>query len=347
MIHEFIEIIQSYKTAKQNHLRSAIATVVDLDGSSYRKPGVRMIIHDNGQMVGAVSGGCVEKEILNQSYTVFKTGEPKIITYDGRYRLGCEGILYILIELFDPETEMLRALDKCLEERESLKIDCFYKKEATINSDFGSVITLENSKSYKFNKSKTPKNKNRLNLSVFSQKLGPLFRLIIIGSEHDAVQLCSQAFSLGWEIIIITSHSDPQSIYDFQGAQQLLKKSAEDLDLSLIDNDTAILLMTHNYAKDLQFLSALTGSNPIYLGLLGATNRRERLLNEFIERNPDVSDSFLDIIYGPTGLNIGAITSQEIALSICAEILSVIRNEEPDSLKNLTKKIRYPLFTGE
>ncbi len=95
--------------------------------------------------------------------------------------------------------------------------------------------------------------------------------------------------------------------------------------------------MTHNYAKDLQFLTSIKNTMPIYLGLLGATDRRERLLNELIERDPEIKDSFLDIIHGPTGLNIGAITPQEIALSICAEILSVIRKEKPKPLKNFAK----------
>ncbi len=75
-----------------------MATVVDLDGSSYRKPGVRMLITGNGDMVGAVSGGCVEKDILRRSESVFNDGKSIMMTYDGRYRLGCEGVLYILLE---------------------------------------------------------------------------------------------------------------------------------------------------------------------------------------------------------------------------------------------------------
>ncbi|MCD6543119.1 MAG: XdhC family protein [Flavobacteriaceae bacterium] len=347
MIHEFIEIIQSYKTAKQKGLQSVVATVVDLDGSSYRKPGVRMIIHKNGQMTGAVSGGCVEKEILKQSSSVFKTGEAKVITYDGRYRLGCEGILYILIELFDPEKEMIQSFEDCLKKREYFKINSFYAKEAIINSKFGSLIIF-NEKVYSFRGgSVSPKIENKPKLNIFSQKMDPPFRLLIIGTEHDAVQLSLQAYSLGWEAIIVAGLSSPQTLNNFPGAKNILYKSAETLDISLIDNNTAIILMTHNYARDLQFLSVLKNSEPVYLGLLGATNRRERLLNEFIERYPDVADSFLDVIYGPTGLNIGAITPQEIALSICAEILSVIRKKEPDPLKNLSGVLHYPIIHGE
>ncbi len=341
MIHEFIEIIQSYKTAKQSNLQSVIATVVDLDGSSYRKPGVRMLITENGQMTGAVSGGCVEKEILKQSHSVFITGVSKIITYDGRYRIGCEGVLYILIELFDPVEELIVLFEEHLKKRESFVISSFYRKEVAVHSDYGSFITFKDNKQYAFCKTEVPESKNRSNISVFTQKMDPRFRLIIIGAEHDAAQLCAQANALGWEVIIIAGTSDPQSLKNFSGAKEVLHITSNELDLSLIDKYTAVILMTHNYARDLQFLTVLKDSFPVYLGLLGSTNRRERLLNEFIERNPDIEDYFFDTMYGPAGLNIGAITPQEIALSILAEILSVIRNKDPKPLKNVLGAIHH------
>jgi xanthine/CO dehydrogenase XdhC/CoxF family maturation factor len=96
MTHEIKDIIEAYLKAKEKGLKAVLASVVDLTGSSYRKPGVRMLILEDGSMIGAVSGGCVEKDILRQSETVFKNGISKMMTYDGRYRLGCEGVLYIL-----------------------------------------------------------------------------------------------------------------------------------------------------------------------------------------------------------------------------------------------------------
>ena len=100
MTHELKQIIQ---VALQNQAlgrQSVLATVVDLEGSSYRKPGVRMLLTDDGTMTGAVSGGCVEKEVLRRAQSVFDTNASKVMVYDGRYRLGCEGSLYILIEPF-------------------------------------------------------------------------------------------------------------------------------------------------------------------------------------------------------------------------------------------------------
>ena len=122
MTHEFKKIITEYNLASKAGVRCVLATVVALDGSSYRRPGVRMLLLANGKMVGAVSGGCVEKDILRQAQEVFSTGTPKMMLYDGRYRLGCEGLLYILIEPVENSKAILEALNAQDENRSSFTI---------------------------------------------------------------------------------------------------------------------------------------------------------------------------------------------------------------------------------
>jgi xanthine/CO dehydrogenase XdhC/CoxF family maturation factor len=92
--------------------------------------------------------------------------------------------------------------------------------------------------------------------------------------------------------------------------------------------------MNHSYVKDLQYLLALKDSRPVYLGMLGPSKRREKLLNEFLEHCPEVTDTFFDAIHGPAGLNIGAETPQEIAIAIISEILAVIRKQKPIPLRD-------------
>jgi len=92
--------------------------------------------------------------------------------------------------------------------------------------------------------------------------------------------------------------------------------------------------MSHNFAKDLLYLQAITNYNPVYIGLLGPAKRREKLLSALIEYNPEVSNVFLDNVRGPAGLNLGSETPEEIAISIIAEILSIIRNQKPISLQD-------------
>ena len=334
MTHEFKNIIQGFQNAQHIGLKCVIASVVALDGSSYRRPGVRMLINEHGQMTGAVSGGCVEKEILRQSDTVFKTGVSKMMTYDGRYRLGCEGTLYILIESFNPDAEMISVFESCLIERTSFKIHSFYGNEAVRNENYGSEIYFSNNKQFPLNQSKKSLKRNASKPAVFTQILEPCFKLIIIGAEHDAAQLCLMGSSLGWEVDIVISPSNPQTLKDFPGAHQLIHKDADDLILNHVNNRVAIVLMTHNYVKDVQHLIALKDAKPAYIGLLGPANRREKMLNDLIERFPFLDEGIFDFIYGPAGLNIGAETPQEIALSICSEILSVIRQQKPKSLKD-------------
>lgn len=334
MTHEFKTIVESFLIAKKEGLKSVLATVVDLEGSSYRKPGVRMLILENGKMIGAVSGGCVEKDILRQSNTVFETGIAKMMTYDGRYRLGCEGILYILIEPFNPDDSFLRTFENTLKHRTSFKIRSYFNKDIGDCTDIGSTAIF-NGEHIPISKTS---NINKSHLK-FEDEMKPCFKLMIFGAEHDAVQLCKLANYNGWEVTVISGPLESKTIEDFPGATVFFSVSPDALELDSIDQETAIILMSHNFANDLKYLLELKDSKPAYIGILGPTKRREKLLSQFIEYCPEIDDAFIEGIHGPAGLNIGAETPQEIAISIISEILSVVRNQVPMSLKEKTGRI--------
>jgi xanthine/CO dehydrogenase XdhC/CoxF family maturation factor len=334
MTHEFKNIVEKAILAEQKGVKTVLASVVALDGSSYRRPGVRMLILENGKMVGAVSGGCVEKEILLQSETVFKTGISKMMTYDGRYRLGCEGILYILLEILKPSKHFFEAFFKCIKERKPFEVNSYYKKSEGIYSGIGSRVKIGN-EIYPISQLGV-KVSNQL---VFKQIMPPCFKLVIIGAEHDAVQLCKLASYTGWEVTIIAGVKEPKTIEDFPGAHLFYSVSAEDMDINSIDKETAVVLMTHNFANDLRYLVALKNTTSNYIGLLGPARRRDDLLTQFMEYCPDIKDLFVDSIHGPAGINIGAETPQEIAISVVSEILSVIRKQETISLSKKVGRI--------
>ena len=130
MTHELKKIVSAYEAAQKSGIKAVLATVVALKGSSYRRPGVRMLVLENGKMIGAVSGGCVEKEVFRQSKRVFETGVSKVMTYDGRYRLGCEGILYILLEPFKPNTLFLNTFWEAINKRQSFEVSSRFLAEA-------------------------------------------------------------------------------------------------------------------------------------------------------------------------------------------------------------------------
>tara|TARA_R110000868_G_scaffold3285_3_gene21467 strand:+ start:1365 stop:2375 length:1011 start_codon:yes stop_codon:yes gene_type:complete len=334
MTHELKRIVEAYQLAAEKNLKTVLATVVALDGSSYRKPGVRMLLLENGKMIGAVSGGCVEKEILLQSKSVFETSIPKVMTYDGRYRLGCEGILYILIEPFSLSPLFIDTFSKSIKNRLNFKISSFYKKEEIIEIGLGTKV--------QFQDTTLPVSlKHAINseLKVFEERMTPCFKLLIIGSEHDAVLLCSFASMMGWEVAVIVHPLEDKNAFDFPGVTDFQLCAPEAYQPINLDDQTAVVLMNHSYSKDLLFLLALKDTKPVYIGVLGPASRREKLFDELMERVPDLSYKFLETIHGPSGLNIGSITPQEIVISILAEILSVVRNEIPIFLKDKTKGI--------
>ncbi|WP_242205755.1 XdhC family protein [Aestuariivivens insulae] len=336
MTHEFKNIVEQALSAKQSGVASVLASVVALDGSSYRRPGVRMLVLENGTMVGAVSGGCVEKEVQLQSQSVFKTGTSKIMTYDGRYRLGCEGILYILLELFDPGNTFYKAFSNCIDNRFSFEILSYFEKKEGSNKGLGSYVKIEDAI---FSISNPSLDYDTNTLSVFRQPMPPRFKLMIIGAEHDAVKLCQYAALTGWEVVIVAGVKEQKSIANFSGAHAFICSTPEQLEVDKIDGQTAIVLMTHNFANDLRYLVALKNTTPAYIGLLGPSKRRDDMLNQFMEYCPEIDDAFLDSIHGPAGLNIGSETPEEIAVSIVSEILAFTRNHEPISLSKKIGKI--------
>jgi len=334
MLHELKDIIRSASHAKSTGIKTALASVVSLDGSSYRKPGVRMSVQEDGKMIGAVSGGCVEKEVLRQAQSVFETNSPKLMVYDGRYRLGCEGVLYILIEPFDPEEAFFNAFEKQCVSRKSFTISSTFSKEEKNRFKGGSIVHLSDSS--------FPVQKNYqsdTSLDLFTQTVKPGFKLMIVGSEHDAVQLCKYASSTGWEVDIIAPPDDSKTLENFPGASNYFGINETEFSSLPFDHQTAVMMMTHSYVKDLKYLSSILEKEIPYVGLLGPSKRREKLIHEILERNEDISDLFFDRLHGPAGINIGAETPQEIAVSILAEILSVIRNQKPISLKDKTSGI--------
>ena len=333
MTHELKKIFVAFEAAQKKGQKAVLATVVALEGSSYRRPGVRMLLLSDGSMVGAVSGGCVEKEVFRQAESVFLTGVPKVMTYDGRYRLGCEGILYILLEPFAPKKEFLSIFWKYIADRKTFIITSTFEKNHIEDKSFGSYFHFDKVMAVRDDYREVPGAHE-----VFEQTMQPCFKLVIIGAEHDAVQLCSFAAMTGWEVTVVAHPKEEKSLDDFKGAVELIQAEAESLQLE-VDNETALVLMTHSFVKDLQYMIALKEAKPAYFGLLGPARRREKLFDELLERYPDTPEAFLEQIHGPAGLDIGAETPQEIAISVMAEILAVVNKKEPILLKEKEGRI--------
>jgi xanthine/CO dehydrogenase XdhC/CoxF family maturation factor len=330
MTHEIKQLFETLKTWQQLGKKAVFVSVVALEGSSYRRPGVRTIISEEGDLVGAVSGGCVENEIERQAQSVFQSGIAKMITYDGRLRIGCEGIIHILIEPVFLTGEILKHFETVLKSRQKFRMDAYFHCEVGEYKNIGTQITL-NGKTWSLNPSFTLKKTK--DQECFSQTFEPLFQLYIFGAEHDAVQLSQAAKLLGWEVTIVASAKESKSCDYFPGASALITPSFNDIDTSVLDEQTAVVLMTHSFNKDVQYLLAMKDIKPAYLGIIGTIKRRERILSTLLDYYPAISPEFLEQIHGPAGINIGAETASEIAVSVLAEILSVVRRQNPVALR--------------
>jgi len=331
MTHELKHLFQTVETWQKQGKKAVFVSVVALEGTSYRRPGVRMIIRDDGEMTGAISGGCVENEIVRQAQSVFRSGKAKVMTYDGRIRIGCEGIITILIEPVLLFTEFLNDFEMQLKSRQSFEMVSYFYPEVGEYDDSGSVITLNGNK-YSLHPSLLLDSEE--GTETFGQTFEPLFQLYIFGAEHDAVHLSQAAKLLGWNVTVVASPNEEKSCEYFPGAGALITPAYEEINSLSIDQQTAVVLMTHSFNKDVQYLMALRDKKPAYLGLLGSFKRRERVLNMVLDYMPDISYDFLEQIHSPAGINIGAESAAEISISILAEILSVIRKQEPVSLRN-------------
>lgn len=332
MTHEFLKIIESYKRASKKNTRTVLATIVHVEGSSYRKEGTQMLIDEYENITGALSGGCVEKEVIRQADSVFSTSCPKVFKYDGRFRLGCEGSIYILIELFRPNDELIHLIEDAIQQRQAFSLSCSFLTDEISKPDFGTSFEFNTITIYHSNYKKESNN------LIFTQKIESLNRLCIFGIEHDAQKLSQLAYFLGWEVIIIGSEYSAVNASDFPFAKSVLTMKPEDLNHDLFCKNTAIVVMSHNYSKDLRFLLNIITSKVKYIGLLGPVHRREKLLNAVLDTDLMIEDAVFDKIHGPAGMSIGSKTPEEIALSIMAEITSIWRTNQ--------KELEYACTSG-
>ena len=332
---ELKHIIAKAVQLRSTPVKCVLATVVDLDGSSYRKPGVRMLIAENGETVGAVSGGCVEKEVVRQAEIVLESGVPKVMTYDGRYRLGCEGIIYILIEPLVLSDDFIDQWSSCLKSRTSIRIESAYEKGDHTSAGFGSCFYFENLSTY-IRSDFTMDSST----SLFKQTLRPTGRLVIVGAEHDAVQMCLLAGHMGLEVTVVTSIKDPRSKSNFCGARVVKGLEPDQIGQIGFDEETAVILMTHSYSRDFQYALSILKEPYAYFGIIGSTKRRNMLMDELLQYDAEIDWDKLENIFTPAGLDIGAVTPQEIAISVLAEIVAKTRDKYTNRLEQAAGNLK-------
>ena len=363
---EIADILRAYQKAHKENKRAALATVVKVEGSSYRRPGARMLITEDGQLTGAISGGCLEGDALRKALTAIHQQENKLVTYDTTdeddaklgVQLGCNGIVYILFEPIKNDTEFnpIRILSTLQAERKdavlitlfSLKGDwqpgtsLLYRESEDSIAVAGNVSDEMVRDAHKVLKNKTSGFENyslkSRTIDAFLEFIHPPVSLIIAGAGNDAQPLAEMAYLLGWEVTIADGRPTHALAQRFPNANRVLVVKPDQLLLQIsMDAQTAFVLMTHNYNYDLELLSLLLTTNARYIGSLGPKNKLIRMLDELKLNTEEYSSR----VHGPVGLDIGAETAEEIAVSIMAEIKSVFSGGSARSLKEKKEPIHF------
>ena len=268
----------------------ALATLVQTEGSTYRKPGARLLVDSDGGTLGVLSGGCLEEEIGRRGRKVIIDGCPVLLTFDTRVLYGCDGQLKILVEPLSPAEQngnLITKIGELLGRRDVCRIrTCF--GGGTLGSELlpPDILVAERR-------------------GTFIDTVPLPVRLLLFGTGPEIAPINELAGNLGW---MVERFSHPSEL-------------AEDF---RSDTQTAALVMTHNFGRDLLALDRLLPLPLRYLGLLGPRKRHAELLKRLDEYRPLDFDTGLKILFAPAGLDIGSEAPEEIALAIVSEVAAVL-----------------------
>jgi xanthine dehydrogenase accessory factor len=354
-------ILAEWEQSRDRGAPAVLATVVKVSGSAYRSPGARMLITQNGTRTGSVSGGCLEGDLIKRAWWLTaETGAAVRVYRDltdediaWEFGLGCNGVVHVLIERWDPEAppitaELLRAsrqgrvggvLASVIEGaapgvRAALFPDGSLKGQAPAKllaqmqraaagrqSEWVSIGAVE----------------------YFVEYVAPPVPLLVIGAGYDALPVVRQARDLGWHVTVVDGRANFARPDRFREADAVVAVNIrEPLKGLMIDDQTVAVVMSHSYEQDRAFVGALTSRGLRYLGVLGPRKRTERMLEE-------LGIASAAGLHTPVGLDIGAETPDEIAIAVIAEIRAVLSGRKGGMLVDRQGPIhdRHILYPAE
>jgi xanthine/CO dehydrogenase XdhC/CoxF family maturation factor len=324
-----------------NSTPTALVTLIHADGSSYRRPGARLLISPTGT-AGTISGGCLEAEVIRKAAWMVRNGavvERYSTLFDDTaqvpYGLGCGGIVDLLIEPTNTSEAhaLIGAIQASLRGQPFTVItwlpDAISNKhlrrvvlDPTGNPTFASqnldakklacATTLEPSRTYE---------------GRFVEQLLPPQRLVILGAGDDAKPLVRMASLLGWRVLIADGRTQLARPERFPEAEQVIQLTTSSIAPLNVDPSDAVVIMTHSYEQDRDLLAAVLPIAPRYLGLLGARHRSSLLLTEAAAIAGLTVAECCARLYAPVGLDLGGDGPEAIALAVIAEAQASIQGK--------------------
>jgi xanthine/CO dehydrogenase XdhC/CoxF family maturation factor len=311
---ETTEILARLDISTAAHRRSAIATVVRVEGSAYRRPGAKLLVGETGETVGGVSGGCLEADVCAIATAVIASNQPVLRHYDqaaddvvGGLGLGCNGVVDIFVQ---------PAMDWPLASLRSLLAGDSPVALATVLESGVTTATLADHGT-----------RTGVDRGVFTEILRPPPYLVVCGAGTDAVPLVAYAADVGFRVVVLDHREALLAPEAFPSARRRALAYPQDPEMVLPPSErTLAVVKTRSFAHDREWVRLLLGIGVPYIGVLGPKDRTERILREVCGK---VS---LPRVFAPVGLDLGADGPQQVAISIVAELLAFVADREPQHL---------------
>ncbi|UYZ64637.1 XdhC family protein [Hymenobacter weizhouensis] len=375
---ELQRLLRAYDEHRAAGRACALASVVDVQGSAYRRPGARMLLTADGQLTGAISGGCLEGDARQRARRTIEQGRPAVVTYDSTdpdddlqfgAALGCQGVVQILLEPLDfrdpaNPVELLRrwaegveapavvatvfslgAAEARLGQRLLLTADGAAHGTLPEHSALYAAVLADARAALTAGQPATrhyPAATGAVRVSL--EILRPPVRLTVYGAGNDVQPLVRLAAGLGWRVTVLDGRPAQAQPARFPEADAVRVLPLAQVAEEPHQPGSFALLMTHNYHYDRAVLRhLLPATSARYIGLLGPRKKYERLLADLQQEVPDAAEQLRARLHSPIGLNLGAETPEEIALSIVAEIQAVLTGRPAGFLRDSPHPIHPPL----
>lgn len=359
MSSEISDVLQAIETLHARGEKMALATIVSVRGSTYRRPGARLLVPESGELVGNISGGCLEGDVQVAAQQVMGGGKATLVDFDltaddeavWGWGLGCNGAVELFVEPADKAADVSADLRRALEEERELIVVTALDADALEGVERGARLLVHpdgrrerglgnpeaddaaaeaaleafrNGASIKREIAVGPP-ESQVVFTAFVEVLEPSPRLLLCGAGHDAIPVVHFAAQLGWRVYVIDDRDRFLTKERFPDATGFipLNRPVAAVEATGADRRTFVLVMSHNYLRDKDYIHSYLGTDVAYIGSLGPRKRLDSVLTDLSKEGVEPTAEDLEKIYAPSGLDIGAEGPEEVAWAIMAEVIAV------------------------
>ncbi|MEP6836197.1 MAG: XdhC family protein [Gemmatimonas sp.] len=340
-------ILQAVRDARATRpsVPLALATLVNVEGSSYRQPGARLLVDaEQRVLAGAISGGCLEGDVAARASDVCKTNAPVLLRYDLQEDLeaiwgfgaGCDGIAHVLLEPLSDDTWLLNAHDAMMRRTRPVLVTVFGSTNP--HAELGEHELVEHAAiSVQPLHIKAPlftgqpyvgvEARGGYTRNVLSEPLNAPVALHLIGAGRSAEAFATIAVALGWRVTVIDHRQSLLAELKLpDSARRLVRRAEQGLNDLPLDGRTLVAILTHIFETDAAWLHRLLGSPLAYVGVLGSRNRAARLIEQLKKTGLTVTGEMQRRLFAPIGLDLGGESPESIALAGVAEMEAVLHD---------------------